>query len=180
MKILVLGEGRHGKDFFTEILSDETGLRFQSSSQACADIFIYDALKDKYGYQTPEQCFEDRHNHRIEWRDMIRDYNSRDRARLAKEVLKTNDIYVGMRCHMEYAASKNLFNLIIWIDASERIKEKDDSLTIEYNSNEMLRVTNNRDLKDFVNKTKFLAAGVKIVSTFEEIQNEIEQELHTR
>ena len=40
IKILVLGNMRHGKDSFAEILNEEFGIRFQSSSQASVDIFL--------------------------------------------------------------------------------------------------------------------------------------------
>ena len=96
-KVLLLGNCRHGKDSMAEILNTEFGFKFLSSSQACADIFIYDALKDLYGYKTPEECFEDRVNHRPEWYQMICEYNKDDKARLAKDILKLNDCYVGMR-----------------------------------------------------------------------------------
>lgn len=128
-KLLILGHMRHGKDTFAEIMNEEFGLTFKSSSQSAADIFLYDALKDKYGYTTPEECFEDRVNHRAEWKDMICDYNKDDRARLAKDILKNSDCYVGMRDREEIkeCLKQNLFNLIIWVDASERLPLEDSS-----------------------------------------------------
>ncbi len=65
IKLLVLGHKRHGKDTFAELLAEEFKYTFESSSQAAADIFLYDELKDKYSYETPEECFEDRMNHRL-------------------------------------------------------------------------------------------------------------------
>jgi adenosyl cobinamide kinase/adenosyl cobinamide phosphate guanylyltransferase len=72
-RLLVLGNARHGKDTFAEILRDNFGLKFISSSQAAADIFIYDELSEKYDYKTSEECYEDRSNHRAEWYNMICD-----------------------------------------------------------------------------------------------------------
>lgn len=128
-KLLILGNMRHGKDTFAEILRDDFGLKFISSSQAAADIFIYDTLKDKYGYKTPEECFEDRMNHRQEWYEMICDYNKDDRARLAKGILAMADCYVGMRDRDEITECMNqgLFDLIIWVDASDRLPLEDAS-----------------------------------------------------
>ena len=125
-KLLVLGHARHGKDTFAEILNEQFGLKFKSSSQAAADIFLYDALKDKYGYTTSEQCFEDRVNHRAEWKQMICDYNKDDRAKLAKEILRTSDCYVGMRDKEEIneCMRQGLFDLIIWVDATGRLPEE--------------------------------------------------------
>jgi hypothetical protein len=49
-KLLVIGHGRHGKDTVCEFLRDDYGYSFESSSQFCSKLFIYDNLKDKYGY----------------------------------------------------------------------------------------------------------------------------------
>lgn len=151
IKILVLGNMRHGKDSFAEILNEEFGIRFQSSSQASADIFLYDALKDKYGYKTPEECFEDRVNHRPEWKQMICDYNKDDRAKLAKAILKDSDCYVGMRDKEEIdeCMRQGLFDLIIWVDASERLPlEPASSFNIDKTCADII-IDNNSDYNTF-------------------------------
>ena len=94
---MVLGHCRHGKDSMAEILRDEFGMTFESSSQSAADIFLYDLLKEKYGYKTSEECFEDRHNHIQEWYEAICEYNKDDKARLAKGIVERTGCYVGMR-----------------------------------------------------------------------------------
>ena len=38
------------KDTLAELFNKHFGLTFMSSSQASADFFLYDQLKDKYGY----------------------------------------------------------------------------------------------------------------------------------
>jgi dephospho-CoA kinase len=128
-KMLVLGNMRHGKDTLAEILQDEFGYTFQSSSQAAADIFLYNTLKDRYGYTTSEECFEDRVNHRAEWKQLICDYNKDDRAKLAKGILEYSDCYVGMRDREEIneCMRQGLFDIIIWVDASERLPLEDPS-----------------------------------------------------
>jgi len=133
-KILILGHARHGKDTFAEILRDHFGLKFKSSSVAASEIFLYDTLKDKYEYETPEECFEDRVNHRQEWHELIVDYNKDDRARLAKDILKDADCYVGMRSGLEIDECKiqGLFDIIVWVDASERLPlEPKESFNID-------------------------------------------------
>lgn len=97
MKLLIIGHKRHGKDTLAEIFRDNFGMTFNSSSNAAAEIFIYDALKNKYGYKSFKECFYDRMNKRAEWYDLICEYNVKDKARLAKDILKDNDCYVGMR-----------------------------------------------------------------------------------
>ena len=47
-KLLVIGHGRHGKDTVCEILRDKYGYSFESSSQFCSKLFIYEMLKKKY------------------------------------------------------------------------------------------------------------------------------------
>lgn len=120
---------RHGKDSMSEILRDNLDFKFMSSSQAAADIFIYDLLKEKYGYKTSEECFEDRVNHRAEWYQLICDYNKDDRTSLARGILELANCYVGMRDRDEILACMRdgLFDLIVWVDASERLPSEDVS-----------------------------------------------------
>jgi hypothetical protein len=85
-------------------------------------------LKVKYGYKTSEECFEDRVNHRSEWYDMICEYNLNDKAKLAKGILEITDCYVGMRDRNEISECINqLFDLIVWVDASDRLPLEDSS-----------------------------------------------------
>ena len=154
-KLLILGHARHGKDTFAEILRDEYGLKFISSSQAAADIFIYEELKDKYGYDNSVECFEDRVNHRQEWYEMICDYNVDNRARLATDILKSADCYVGMRDKEEIdeCMSQGLFDLIIWVDGSERLPlEGAKSFNIDMGCADMI-ITNNGTLEEFYEKS---------------------------
>lgn len=142
---------RHGKDTLAELLNENFGLKFVSSSQAAADIFIYDELKDNYGYNTPEECFIDRVNHRAEWYDLICEYNKADKARLAKGILEMADCYVGMRDRDEINECKKqgLFDLIIWVDASERLPlESPESFNIDKSQADIV-VDNNGTFEEF-------------------------------
>lgn len=153
-KFLVIGHARHGKDTFAEILEEVFGLTFKSSSQSAADIFIYNELKDKYGYKNPIECFEDRVNHRAEWKEMICDYNSPDKAKLAKAILENSDCYVGMRDkeEIEECLRQNLFDVIIWVDASERLPLEDPSSFNIDKSDADFIVDNNGTLEEFRRK----------------------------
>lgn len=132
MKILILGHGRHGKDTVAEIIRAKYGIKFDSSSKAVAKIFIFDALKDKYGYKTFEECFNDRGNHRKEWHDLIVEYNKEDKGRLAKEILKENNCYVGMRSDEEFKATRELFDLVIGVYNSRVPEENKESFDIDF------------------------------------------------
>lgn len=153
-RLLIIGSARHGKDSLAEIMNEEFGLTFVSSSQAAADIFLYDLLKDKYGYKNSVECFEDRVNHRGEWYNMICDYNKHDKARLAKSILEKSDCYVGMRDKEEIdeCMKQGLFKLIIWVDASERLPlESADSFNIDRSCADLI-VENNGSYEEFRDK----------------------------
>jgi len=155
MKLLILGHARHGKDTFAEILNEHFGLKFKSSSVAASEIFIYDELKHKYEYKSPEECFEDRVNHRQEWHEMIVDFNKDDRARLAKEILKQADCYVGMRSGLEIeeCVRQGLFDLIIWVDASDRLPlEGKESFNIDESYADVI-IPNNGTFEEFKART---------------------------
>jgi hypothetical protein len=155
-KLLIIGNARHGKDSMAELLETEFGMTFMSSSQAAADIFIYDVLKEKYGYKTSEECFEDRMNHRAEWYNMICEYNKDDKARLAKEILKRTDCYVGMRDSGEIkeCIKQGLFDRVIWVDASKRLPlEPKDSFNIKQSDADEI-IENNSTYEEFVEKVR--------------------------
>lgn len=133
MKILIIGHARHGKDTTAEMINEMFGLTFQSSSQAAVDIFIFETLKDKLGYSTPEECFQDRGNHRALWHDLICEYNKDDKARLAKEILKLNNMYVGMRSDEEVkeCLAQGLFDWVIGVYDPRKPHEPEDSFKID-------------------------------------------------
>jgi dephospho-CoA kinase len=157
-KLCIIGSARWGKDSLAELLNEEFGYTFESSSQSAADIFLYDALKDKYGYSTPEECFEDRVNHRQEWYEAICEYNKDDKARLAKGILERSDCYVGMRDRdeIEECLRQEIFDLVIWVDASERLPEEDaSSFNIDKSCADII-IENNGTFEEFKAKVSRL------------------------
>lgn len=133
-KLLVVGHGRHGKDTVCEILKDRYSFSFESSSRFCSKLFIFEELKDKYGYSNEEECYADRHNHRTEWYNMIHDYCRDDLARLGKEIFKEHDIYCGLRNKREFHAMRNtgVFDYCIWVDRSNHLPpEPVESMSLE-------------------------------------------------
>ena len=134
LKLLVIGHGRHGKDTVCEILRDQYGYSFESSSQFCSKLFIFNQLREKYGYDSEEQCYADRHNHRTEWYDAICSYNVPDASRLGREIFAIHDIYCGLRNKREYFAMKNtgVFDYAIWVDRSDHLpSEPKSSMSLE-------------------------------------------------
>ena len=166
MKLLVIGHGRHGKDTVCEILQEKYNLSFESSSRFCSKLFIYDMLKDKYGYKSEEECYADRHQHRAEWYDAICDYNAGDGARLGREIFKVHDIYCGLRNKREYFAMKNtnVFDYAIWVDRIDHLPpESKDSMSLEQWMADFT-IDNNNSLQELEFNTMQLIEHLKVRS----------------
>jgi hypothetical protein len=149
--ICIVGHCRHGKDSMAEILRDKFDIKFKSSSIAASEIFLYEKLKNKYGYTTPQECFDDRVNHRAEWHDLICEYNKDNKARLAKKIMEQADCYVGMRSRDEIkeCLKQNIFDLVIWVDGSKRLPlESEDSFNIDIDCADII-IDNNGSYNDF-------------------------------
>lgn len=156
MKLLIIGHGRHGKDTVAEHLRDKHGLSFVSSSYFLAERVVRPALMERgLIYDTLEACYEDRVNHRVLWRDIIRAYNGDDPARLARAVLEVSDCYVGMRSHEEYTASRHLFDAVLWVNGFRRGLPADDSLTIKFDPGQMILIDNGGALTDTLSDVDF-------------------------
>lgn len=128
-KILLVGHGRHGKDTVADILDKDYGLSFQSSSMFCAEHVVFPVLKDLYNYSTVDQCFNDRHQHRTEWFQLISEYCSEDAARLGKNIFNVSDVYCGLRNKREFHSLRNqkVFDFSIWVDRSDHLPPEDKS-----------------------------------------------------
>ena len=169
--ILVLGHSQHGKDLFTEYLIKHSRipLLFQSSSMFCINLFIFDHLKAKYKYKTSEDCFNDRHNHRAELHRLIQEYNSPDKSKLATEIFKSYDIYVGQRSNEEFQAclKKELFDLIFWVDRSNHEPfEGKGSFDITFDPRIMIHVDNNGTKEELEKHAWVLGRSISKVPEF--------------
>ena len=136
MKRLILGHGRHGKDTVGDIICNaNTSISSISSSMFCARLFIFHLMKDGFGYQTVEACYRDRHNHRQFWHEAIAKFNEGDPDKLARELTKHYDVYIGMRSRLELTAclQNKTFDLMYWVDAGARVpKESSASMKLTY------------------------------------------------
>lgn len=165
MKILIIGHARHGKDTLAEMLRDRYGLRFKSSSLAAAEIFIFEELKDKYGYETFEECFADRVNHRAEWHDLICDFNKYDKTELAKHILENNEVYVGMRSNeeVECCLDDGLFDLVVGVFDPRKPLEHSDSFNIDIWEKSDLIIPNAGTLEEFGYKVDDIFTRMKLI-----------------
>lgn len=162
MKILILGHARHAKDTVAEIIRKNYGLNFESSSRAAAEIFIFDALKDKYNYKDIDECFEDRVNHRKEWNNLICDYNTPNKSRLAEEIMSKNDIYVGMRDDEEFNKCQEicLFDTVIGVFDPRKELEPKTSFNIDMWKSSDIVIMNNSTLEVLEQRVKMVFDGI--------------------
>lgn len=143
-KILVIAHARWGKDTFCEMLQ-QRGLLFHSASQICVDEIIWPKMK--FRYKNKQECYEDRVNHRSEWFDLISEFNTPDKSRLAKLVLKKSDIYCGIRSREEFEAAKHLFDEIVWVEAGFRLPEEPET-SMQLNKSDATVIVNNNSTLD--------------------------------
>lgn len=134
LKLMIMGYARHGKDTVAEILQTNLNLKFASSSFAAAEKVMVPYFKSvSVTYPSLEVCYADRINHRAEWYEQIKAYNTPDGSRLAREIYAENDIYVGIRNVVEFEAIRDarLFNYSIWVDRSKHVPlEPTSSITV--------------------------------------------------
>lgn len=156
MKILILGDAQHGKDTLADLIFAEHKLLCESSSMAALRIFLFDTLRLKYGlvYDSLEDAYEDRVNHRSKWFDEIKEYNREDKTRLAREILETSDIYIGMRSidELKQAKKEGLFDLYLGVFDYRKPREDSSSNTIDVFEHSDIVLMNNTTIEDLYDR----------------------------
>ena len=162
MKIMICGLGRAGKDQLAEHLAEYLSCDFRSSSHVAMDMCIWNNW-GRYLYSDKEACYEDRINHRMEWKNRIIELNRNDLTTLGRGIFGECDIYVGCRAIAEFQALKDagVFDLSIWVDSSQRLPNLVDESCEITSSNCDIVVGNNGTLGDLKYKTGLIAAWVK-------------------
>ena len=158
MKYLIIGHARHGKDTVAEMLRDQLKLTFHSSSEFCGRAALWDSW-GKERYSTFEDMFADRVNYRETWSNLINAYNTPDGARLAREILKDSDMYVGMRDAGEFEAcqAENMFDLVIWVDRSQHLPPESNPKMTMTSDMANYHLFNNGSLQDLKFSVRVLA-----------------------
>ncbi len=141
--LLVIGDGRHGKDTFCDFLRDDHGLRFVSSSEFVGREILWDkwgsrrtwrSLWLRRRYPNFDAMFADRSNHRATWFHHITAYNTPDATKTAATMFSRGyHIYCGMRSRREFEAGRaaGIFSLVVWVDRSEHLpRESRDSMQL--------------------------------------------------
>lgn len=111
MKIAVIGHGRSGKDTVAELMAKQTGLRFDGSISWCVKERVADVLG-----ASSQSSWENRHQHRDEWRRIIDGFRASDPGCVIQDILCHADIVSGIRSRAEFEATKHLFKHVIWIE----------------------------------------------------------------
>tara|TARA_Y100000817_G_C16848374_1_gene541021 strand:+ start:1706 stop:2107 length:402 start_codon:yes stop_codon:yes gene_type:complete len=98
-----------------------------------AEHFGREYLAEKYGLEYPslQACLDDRIHHRDKWYEACRDYNKGDLGRLTRDILSVYNIYVGMRGRDELEAVRDYVDLVIWVEAPNRIGGNQDARQIK-------------------------------------------------
>lgn len=148
-RILLLGYARHGKDTVAEILRDNHGYRFISSSEFVGREIIWETW-GRTRYNSFSAMFEDRINWRELWMNLISEYNTPDKTRTARTMLERGyDLYVGMRRLDELMSARHLFDYVVWVDRSEHLPPETGSMDItRENAKPDYVIDNNGTLKD--------------------------------
>lgn len=153
-RFMIFGNKQHGKDTACEYLYQKYGLKYESSSFFACKLFLFEQMKEEFGYDSIEQCFADRHNHRKYWYEELRKYNDGDRARLGRAIYANASVYCGIRDKEEFDALKQagLVDLSIWIDASARMPlESAESIKVTRDDADII-IENNGSLEEFYTK----------------------------
>lgn len=148
-KLLIIGYARHGKDTVGDILAKNHGFKFTSSSWFCAQEVIWDAWGCAV-YDSIEEMFDDRVNHRVLWMQMISAYNTPDKAKTARTMIERGfDMYVGMRRldELQECRRQGIFDLVIWVDRSKHLPPETGSMDINERHADYI-LDNNGSLKD--------------------------------
>ncbi|HHJ3076300.1 TPA: hypothetical protein ACPVZG_000068 [Vibrio parahaemolyticus] len=155
LNLMVFGYKRHGKDTVCEYLRDNYAVSFASSSYTACELFLFDKIKEKFGYKTVDEAFNDRGNHRQLWYEEIKAYNVRNGLdALGKVIFENNSVYCGIRDKEEFEALKagGYFDLAIWVDASDRLPpEEAESMKLTKEDADIV-ITNNEDLASLYKK----------------------------
>lgn len=132
-RLLLIGHGRHGKDTAAALLADRLRLSFVSSSEFAAAHAVWPLVADLGIWADWRAAYADRAQHRELWFHAIAAANARPGPSLAARILEDHDLYVGMRARAEFDRSRHLFDLVIWVDAGDRLPPEPTS------SNELTR-----------------------------------------
>ena len=127
MKLAIVGPGRSGKDEIANWLHANTSLCYLGYSTSRV---ICPHAARQLGI-SEDEAFARRHEDRALWRRIGDELRAHDPAHLAREVLKHQDVCVGIRarCEIEAAQRERLVDLTLWV-----ARDVPNDETLEYGS----------------------------------------------
>lgn len=87
MKFMLLGFAQSGKDTFADYVVKEYSLKFKSASMLIAEKIIMPKFPGRYN--SVEECYADRVNHRAIWAKLLEEYIEDDKTRFIGNLLWT-------------------------------------------------------------------------------------------
>lgn len=150
MNILIIGHEQHGKGTLSKYAKEKFGLDCMGTSQYNAER-IFNLMKDTHDYKDVEECYLNRDENRKFWFDEINNYCKVNYARVIEEILVNHDICEGVRNRIEFdcAKKKQVFDFVIWVDASERMPlENPESMELSEDDADLI-LRNNTTEADF-------------------------------
>lgn len=153
LHVFVTGHGRHGKDTVADLMTEMGGYRCCDSSRFVCEQAVFPHMQDRYSDW--QACYEDRHQHRDEWYELISKYNVEGHE-LAYKLFQNHDVYTGLRNIRELDAAyrhPEMKPVVIWVDAMKRLPpEPSTSLTITRDHADYV-IDNNGDLANLRKNT---------------------------
>lgn len=162
--IFIIGHGRHGKDTVAEFLKERFDLHGTSSSEMANELFMFDFMKDEFGYKTKAACYADRGNHRDLWYDKIVEYNTPDLSAMGKAISYDHEVYIGIRNKEELDACREegLVDIVIGVYDPRKSLEPKSSMTIDIFEESDIIIPNSGTLQDLENRVICLFENMNI------------------
>lgn len=158
MRMMVIGHGGHGKDFFCKFARDEFGLKFRSSSMMmCEHPFIQERMRCRgVDFVGAEHLFSIRRSFRVELEECISEWIAQGNS-LAERIFAENDIYCGARRAEELHGVP--IDLCVYIDAFPRLQRSDPTMKIPMSYVDVI-VLNNTTKDEFLYRSRRLLSEI--------------------
>jgi hypothetical protein len=161
VKIGICGYGRSGKDTAAEVLSRLLKLPYKAGTSYYARHLVFDRMKWKgFQYEDANACWNDRHNHRKLWADLIGEYNRDDPARLYRDCLEGQNFLTGIRWKNEFQACNAAGLVDFWIWIENRNVPRDATCQVTMDDCDFA-IPNSRSLEEYLVRLEKLSRILK-------------------
>ena len=122
--VVLLGPSRSGKNEVAKYWYETYGITYGTSSWEACKVLVREQLSMFYDlkYESLEDCYHDRHNHREKWFRLIATRAHYEPLWLASRIFAKARVYIGLRGRAEYDAIKKTFNpWFVWVHPGDRV-----------------------------------------------------------